>query len=198
MGARRPTLDGVPEIFRDDGEAEWRGSLGSRFDRTTGEFTDRFAAVFNGQPKKGMLLLTRTHPIVEGLAAHVLETALDGDLDGPGKRCGVIRTSAVSRRTTVLLLRMRFHIVNQGRDGKERPLLAEDLALVGFTGSPERAVWIASEEVETLLTAVADVNIGSGQAQNAVGRIIDRFELLRSHIDQVAQERGEALLDAHR
>ncbi len=40
-----PTLDGVPEIFRDDGEAEWRGSLGSRFDRTTGEFTDRFAAV---------------------------------------------------------------------------------------------------------------------------------------------------------
>ncbi len=67
-----------------------------------------------------------------------------------------------SRRTTVLLLRMRFHIVNQGRDGKERPLLAEDLALVGFTGSPERAEWLPPSEVEPLLSANADANIGVG------------------------------------
>ena len=52
-------------------------------------YGDRFTAAFSGQPKKGALLLTRTHPAVEGLAAHVLETALDNDLDGPGKRCGV-------------------------------------------------------------------------------------------------------------
>ncbi|HHH31790.1 MAG TPA: ATP-dependent helicase [Polyangiaceae bacterium] len=159
---------------------------------------DRFTAVFSGQPRKGALLLTRTHPVVEGLASYVLETALDNDLDGPGKRCGVVRTAAVSRRTTVLLLRMRFHIVNQGRDGKERPLLAEDLALVGFTGSPERAEWLPTADVEPLLAADADANIGSGQAQNAIRRIIDRLEHIRPRLDQVAQERGEALFDAHR
>jgi len=157
-----------------------------------------FTAVFSGQPRKGAVLLTRTHPVVEGLCAHVLETALDGDLDGPGKRCGVVRTTAVSRRTTVLLLRMRFHIVNQGRDGQERPLLAEDLALAGFAGSPERAEWLSPAEVEPLLAADADANIGSGQAVNAIRRIIDRFDQLRPHLDQVAQARGEALFDAHR
>ena len=161
-------------------------------------YDDRFAAVFSGQPKKGALLLTRTHPVVEGLAAHVLETALDNHLDGPGKRCGVVRTAAVSRRTTVILLRMRFHIVNQGRDGTERPLLAEDLALVGFTGSPERADWLSPSNVEPLLSSDADANIGGGQAQNAISRIIDRFDHLRPHLDQVAQERGGSLFDAHR
>ena len=151
-------------------------------------YDDRFTAVFSGQSKKGALQLTRTHPVVEGLAAHVLETALDNHLDGPGKRCGVVRTAAVSRRTTVILLRMRFHIVNQGRDGKECPLLAEDLVLVGFTGSPERADWLPPSDVEPLLSANADANIGGGQARNAISRIIDRFDHLRPQLDQVAQE----------
>ena len=164
---------------------------------------DHFTAVFSGQPKKGALLLTRTHPVVEGLASHVLETAFDNDLDGPGKRCGVVRTAAVSQRTTVLLLRMRFHIVSEvgSREvgsREMRQLLAEDLALVGFTGSPERAEWLPTAEVEPLLSAGADANIGSGQAQNAIRRIIDRLEHIRPHLDQVAQERGEALFDAHR
>ena len=128
----------------------------------------------------------------------MVETALDTNLDGPGKRCGVIRTAAVATRTTLLLLRLRFHIVNQGRDGKERPLLAEDLALVGFTGSPDQAEWLPPEELEPLLEAEATANIGSDQAQDATARIIDRLDPLLPYLDQVATERGEALLDAHR
>ena len=159
---------------------------------------DKFTAVFFGQPKKGIDLLTRTHPTVEGIAAHIVETALDTNLDGPGKRCGVLRTADVSRRTTLLLLRLRFHIVNQGRDGKERPLLAEDLALVGFTGSPEGAAWLPTEELEPLLAAEADANIGPDQAMDSTARIIDRLDSIRPHLDEVARERGEALLDAHR
>ena len=161
-------------------------------------YADRFTAVFSGLPKKGELLLTRTHPVVEGLAAHVLETALDPDLDGPGKRCGVVRTVAVSRRTTILLLRLRFHIVNQGRDGKERSLLAEDLAIVGFTGSPENADWVLPEELEPLLEAEADANIGADEARDSTARIIDRLDPLRAYLDQIGAEGGEALFDAHR
>ena len=157
-----------------------------------------FSAVFSGQPRKGTLLLTRTHPVVEGLAAHVLETALDEDLVGPGRRCGVVRTSAVERRTTLLLLRMRFHIVNQGRDGKERPLLAEDLVIAGFTGSPDRAEWLPAEAVDPLLDIEADANIGADQAQAHIGRVLERFDDLRPRLDQLAEERGQALFDAHR
>jgi len=159
---------------------------------------EKFTAVFSGQPKKGTDLLTRTHPVVEGIASYVVETALDTSLDGPGKRCGVLRTAAVSRRTTLLLLRLRFHIVNQGRDGKERPLLAEDLALVGFTGSPDQAKWLPPEELEPLLEVEADANIGDDQARDAIARIIDRLGPLLPRLDQVAAEHGKALFDAHR
>lgn len=159
---------------------------------------NKLTVVFSGQPRKGVELLSRTHPAVEGLASYVVETALDSGLDAPAKRCGVVRTAAVSRRTTLLLLRLRFHIVNQGRDGKERPLLAEDLALLGFSGSPDQAVWLPEGEIESLLKAEADANIGADQARDATARIIDRLDCLQTHIDQVAGERGEALLEAHR
>lgn len=177
----RVELSGTPQALRD--------ALGQE---------GALQAVFEGQARKGQLLLTRTHPLVEGLAAHVLETALDPDLVGPGKRCGVVRTASVSKRTTVLLLRMRFHIVNQGRDGKERPLLAEDLALVGFSGSPDRAEWLEPEAVEQLLQAEADANIGAEPARNAVARIVDRFDAVVPALNQFADERGQALFDAHR
>ncbi len=159
---------------------------------------ERLSAVFSGQPRKGSLLLTRTHPVVEGLAAHVLETALDSALVGPARRCGVVRTSSVTLRTTLLLLRMRFHIVNQGRDGKERPLLAEDLVLAGFTGSPERAEWLPSDSLEALLDLGADSNIDAEQARTHLRRVIERFEDLLPRLDQIAEARGKALFDAHR
>ena len=156
------------------------------------------SAVFSGQPKKGSELLTRTHPVVEGLAKHVMETALDVTLKGVGKRCGVVRTQSVQARTTLLLLRMRFHIVNLGRDGKESPLLAEDLVLVGFEGRPGNAQWIEPERAEALLQAQADANIGEGPKQDAVSRILDRFDALQPEVDRIADERGAALFEAHR
>jgi hypothetical protein len=45
--------------------------------------------------------------VVAGLAGHVLDEALDTQLDGAARRCGVMRTDAVQRRTTVLLCRFR-------------------------------------------------------------------------------------------
>jgi superfamily II DNA or RNA helicase len=159
---------------------------------------DEVRVVFSGAPSKGAVAVSRTHPLVEGLAGYILETALDESLEGLGKRCGVVRTKAVQKRTTLVLLRMRFHIVNQGRDGLERPLLAEDLALVGFEGSPERAQWVEQDHLERLLVAVPDANIGTDQSGGALDRILAGFSHIRAHLDSVAEQRGEALLDAHR
>lgn len=79
--------------------------------------------------------LTRTHPIVSGLATYVLDTALDPLGDGVARRCGAIRSRAVSQTTTLLLLRYRFHIITH-KGGDEIPLLAEECDLTGFRGSP--------------------------------------------------------------
>src|ERR1035437_5087469 len=59
-------------------------------------------------PDKG-LLLSRIHPFVESLAGYVLDTALDPLAQSVASRCGVIRTEAVTIRTTLFLLRHRMH-----------------------------------------------------------------------------------------
>lgn len=158
----------------------------------------RFRARFALPVRDGELYLSRTHPIVEGLATYVMDTALDPIEQSIARRCGVIRTSRVSRRTTLLLVRLRFHIISQSNEG-ERQLLAEDCQLLAFTGSPQNAEWlIDSQAIEALLDAPSEANIYPEQAQEFLSRVIDHFDVLQPHLEQVAQERGEELLDAHR
>lgn len=169
----------------------------SGFDLTHPKFKFRF----NQPVQEGEHYLQRTHPFVETLANHVLETALDplaGDAVRypTARRCGAIRTKAVDKRTTLLLVRFRYHII-QTQNNVERPLLAEDCRLLAFSGSPQSAVWLEENEAEKLLLAQPDGNIAADQAAEFVGRVIDGFELLRSHLDQAAIQRGEELLDAH-
>ncbi len=159
---------------------------------------DRIRVDFGGPPKRGVERLTRTHPLVEGLASYVLESALDSSGDGPARRGGVARTGAVGLRTTLLLVRLRFHLVTRGRDGREKPLLAEDQLVTGFRGSPERADWLPAEELEPLLAAEPGANIAPEMARRQFERILDGLPTLRPHLDHLATERGEELLAAHR
>jgi superfamily II DNA or RNA helicase len=169
----------------------------SGFDLTNPKFRFRF----NQPVQQDEHYLQRTHPFVETLANHVLETALDpfsGDAVRypAARRCGAIRTKAVDKRTSLLLVRFRYHII-QTQNNVERPLLAEDCRLLAFSGSPQSAVWLEENEAEKLLLAQPDGNIAADQAAEFVGRVIDGFELLRSHLDQAAMQRGEELLEAH-
>lgn len=144
------------------------------------------------------MYLSRTHPLVEGLATYVMDTALDPVEESLARRCGVIRTSRVSRRTTLLLVRLRFHIVTQ-RGAEEHALLAEDCQLLAFARAPRNAEWIDDNlAIEALLGAQSEANVYPEQARNFLSRVIDEFDVLQPHLDEVAQERGEALLAAHR
>ncbi len=144
----------------------------------------------------GELCLTRTHPMVEGLAAYLMDTALDAKLDGIARRCGAIRTSAVSRRTTVLLLRLRYHIITR-KGAEENPMLAEDSQLVAFAGSPSSAEWLPSGAADSLMGAEPEANINPDQAAAFVARVIQDFPAIESHLNRFAVERGEELLAAH-
>ncbi|MGL4465847.1 MAG: helicase-related protein, partial [Planctomycetia bacterium] len=117
-------------------------------------------------------------------------------LDGPARRCGVIRTSRVAKRTTLLLLRHRFHIVTKIGDD-ERPLLAEESQLVAFAGSPQNAEWLPPEVGEQLLLAEPDANVAADQARDFIQKVIDGVEHLRPKLAEFAAARGEMLLDAH-
>ncbi|MBI3273377.1 MAG: DEAD/DEAH box helicase [Planctomycetes bacterium] len=158
---------------------------------------DSIHARFELPVPEGVVHLSRTHPFVEGLAAHVMDSALDPLAAGIARRCGVIRTRKVQLRTTALLVRLRYHIVRVHEDG-ERPLLAEDCRLVAFVGSPRVAEWLPPAVAEELLTATPEANVQPDQASEFVRKVIEEFDALRPHLDEMARARGEELLDAHR
>ncbi len=160
----------------------------------------RFKARFELPVQEGTLYLSRTHPLVEGLAGYVMDVALDPLLSkgSAACRCGVIRTSRVLRRTTLLLVRLRFHIVAQ-HGAEEQQLLAEDCQVLAFAGPAQNAEWLSdSQAIEGLLQAPSEGNIYPEQAEEFLRKVLDQFELLRPHLEQVARERGEELLNAHR
>jgi hypothetical protein len=157
---------------------------------------DRITARFSLPVRDGELYLSRTHPLVEGLATHVLDAALDPLGEAVARRCGVIRTRQVTRRTTLLLLRYRFHIVTEA-GGTEGTQLAEDRGLAAFAGAPSSAEWLPPAAAEDLLTATPDANIPPDQARIFLERVIGEFDLVRQRLDELARERGEALLQAH-
>ncbi len=158
---------------------------------------EAFQARFDLPVQDGQLYLNRTHPMVEGLATHVMDTALDAIADSVARRCGVIRTEKVERRTTLLLMRFRFHIIAKQGD-EENPLLAEDSQILAFTGSPDKAEWLEPARAEALLEATPDANITADQATGFLQKVIAQFDQLRPHLEAVAQQRGNDLLEAHR
>ena len=159
--------------------------------------SDRFRARFARPVGEREVHLTRTHPVVEGLATWVMDTALDPLGQGVARRAGAIRTRAVERRTTVLLLRLRYHIVVTRGDA-ERALLAEDARLVAFAGAPASPQWLPAEAAEGLLAASPDANVTRDQAADYIRQVVEGFDALRPRLDEVARERADELLEAHR
>lgn len=158
---------------------------------------ERFTARFELPVKEGQLYLTRMHPVVEGMASYVMDSALDPVGNGVARRAGAIRTSKVTTRTTVLLIRLRYHIITRTAED-ERQMLAEDVQLVAFEGAPHQATWIDSARAEELLLARPDANIHPAQATNFVSRVVDGFEYLLPHLNRFAEQRADELLDQHK
>ncbi len=158
---------------------------------------ERFTARFELPVSEGAIYLNRTHPIVEGLASYVMDTALDPLVDGVARRCGAIRTRAVQRTTTLLLLRLRFHIITQ-RGAEETALLAEECRVVGFAGNSETPQWLSDAEVEQMLQAEPDANIVPLQAGQFIARILDGMKHLEEPLSALAQHTGQKLLEEHR
>src|SRR5262249_8284673 len=80
-------------------------------------FTGRFELPL----EEGEIYLGRTSPIVEGLAGWTLDQALDPvarDARAVAARCGVVSSSAVPARTTLLVARFRYHLQVAGTDAE--------------------------------------------------------------------------------
>ncbi|MFG2432915.1 DEAD/DEAH box helicase [Streptomyces sp. NPDC048590] len=148
---------------------------------------------------RGEAALVRTDPVVGALAAHVLNTALDPEADGarPARRCGVITTDAVATRTTLLLVRYRFHLTLPSRNG-EKQLIAEDTRLLAFQGAPKNAVWLGQEEAVELLDASATENTDPHFGERTMTRILGQLPDVADHVAAYGDELAAELDASHR
>ena len=157
----------------------------------------RLEVAFEPVAARHVDVLHRTHPLVEGLATHVLNSALDPLLGGLARRAGVMRSSVVATRTVLMLLRLRFHIVTTTRDG-ERNLLAEDALLTAFTGDPASPKWLAEAEAEQLAGLKPDANVPPDIAIHQLLSVTEHLPGMVPMLDTFARTRGQQLLEAHR
>ncbi len=141
--------------------------------------------------QQGKVLLSRTYPFMETLANYVLETSLDEQNRDDSyaryaRRCGVVKTDAVTTRKT-LLLRFRCHIIDS-RTGKT--MLAEECIPAAFEESPR---WLDETEKEKLLKVIPSGNIPKEQIENSLNIIVDGVVLLQSKLNEIAGKRAAAL-----
>lgn len=148
---------------------------------------------------RGAAVLQRADPRIAAVARYVLDAALDPTLPAaarPARRCGVVRTAAVSTPTTVLLTRYRFHLTLPGRDGPQRQI-AEEARALAFTGAPAQPQWLPPDEVDRLLEARAGANTPAEIARNMADAVLTRLDALTPRLEETAAELAEALRKAH-
>jgi superfamily II DNA or RNA helicase len=158
--------------------------------------TDRVRGRFEPPVSDGQELFGRTHPVVNGIASYVMTTALDSQVDSPARRCGAIRTSAVSIRTTLLLVRQRFHLITV-RGSVEAPMLAEDCGLLAFTGSPASPTWLDAATANELLMAEPSGNVVPGEATSYLEEVLANASAWTQHLNEDADLHADELRQAH-
>jgi hypothetical protein len=143
--------------------------------------------------------LDRTDPNVAAIARYVLESALDPSMPPmlrPARRCGVMRTSAVARRTTLLLVRFRMHVELPGRDDR-RQVVAEDAQVLAYRGRADEAEWLSAAEVQALLAAEPSGNVPPDQAIDFAERAVADVAGLLGHLDSTADILAGRLREDH-
>jgi hypothetical protein len=108
-----------------------------------------------------------------------------------------VTTDAVATRTTVLLVRYRFHLTLPSRTG-ERQVVAEDARLLAYEGMPSRARWLDDDAATALLSARATANTHEQSARNHITRALDGLPDLAAHLTEYGTGLAAELDASHR
>jgi hypothetical protein len=150
--------------------------------------------------RDGAQLVSRSHPLVVELADFIAERALSGDEPELAARSAVIRTKAVSRRTPLLLVRLRHQLSQQRRTDTGYddlvPLLVEECLTLQVSSQGLKV--LNDGEALELLDASAVGNLVAGQRQMELERTIAELPALQSQLEALALDRATQAEDDHR
>ncbi len=161
------------------------------------QLPDPWPITFDSPTPEGLTYIGRNHPLVEGLAEHLLDMAFypAGD-SSAAARTGVIRTDQVGTMTTLFLLRLRFLQVERGND---TPTLAEETITWGFTGWAPNITPLSPDAAQLLLdTAVPTSNVSMSEKWEILTEALNQWPDLQPHLTMLLAERAQALQAAHR
>jgi len=146
---------------------------------------------------EGAKYLGRNHTFVAALARYLMEEALTKPGEANASRCGVIRTRAVDRLTTILLLRIRYLLQLPER----APLLSEEVYVTGFTGgsAPGRESWLDGDEAMRLLSeAKPDENVGMPEKRELITAALGAWPALDEALREQIAARAAQLEASHK
>lgn len=159
---------------------------------------ESFSGRFDLPLQEGEIYLGRTSPIIEGLASWTLDQALDPvvrDARPVASRCGVISTSAVSTRTTLLVARFRYHLQSTGRDAET--ILCEEILPLACTGPADTPQWLTPDDGERLLTARPERNLIQTAIDQQLGLLLPALAKFQETLVPIAEERAANQLASH-
>jgi hypothetical protein len=126
-----------------------------------------------------------------------MEEALTKGGAATATRCGAIRTRAVSRLTTILLLRVRY-LLNQP---DRAPLLSEEVIVTGVTSSTKggKPEWLEGDEALKLLAAAQpDANIPVAEKRQLVSTALASWPTIEDALHARIAERAKELEKSHK
>ena len=159
---------------------------------------DPFSGRFDLPLEEGDAYLGRTSPVIEGLASWTLDQALDPvarDVRPVAARCGVVSTSAVTTRTTLLLARFRYHLKIAAADSET--ILVEEIVPLACTGPADEPHWVSPEEGERLLSAQPDRNLVTTAVEQQIGILLTSLPKFQMTLEPIASKRAAAQLATH-
>jgi superfamily II DNA or RNA helicase len=157
-----------------------------------------FTGRFDLPLQEGEIYLGRTSAVVEGLAGWTIDQALDPvarDARPIAARCGVISTSAVGVRTTLLVARFRYHLQSAAADGET--ILCEEIVPLACSGPPATPQWLSVDDAERLLAARPERNLIPTAIDQQLGLLLETLPALQQALEPVAVDRASAQLAAH-
>jgi superfamily II DNA or RNA helicase len=152
---------------------------------------------FTSPTPEGAEYLGRNHRFVAALARFLMEEALTRHGQAIACRCGVVRTRAVSRLTTVLLLRVRYLLHQPER----APLLSEEVLVAACTAgsTPGTHQWLADAEALRLLAeARPDANVPMAEKRVLVIAALEAWPTREAALRERIKSRAAELEASHK
>jgi len=149
---------------------------------------------FQSPTPEGYYYIGRNNRLVEQLCQVVMANTISRT-DKRAARAAVIRSKQVQIKTTLLLFRCR-NVIEHGK--AKNQIIAEEMLLWGYKGSPVKEDYVTHEEARELITAGrASSNLSLESRENFLANELSLLPNLEEQLAKLAEQQSKRLVESH-